>query len=317
MPANRYQEALATFPAPGTGCHPFLLSVSNFGVKAGLTADRIFSDIRQSIPAGGRQVPDTEISEAISKAFSDHTPGTFTAHPRRKHTTPQSKPAPPAKNMAAALKKIISAATIKTDDDLFDASPIKLLDDPRKDCALFLESLYGPCDYLFIGTKFDGETVRSFEHWIDYFNQGWTNVKPHFCINPLTGQAVQTGEKTTFRGKANVKEFRYILVEFDNISKADQISFFSGSRLPVCCLLDSGNKSIHALLDASQMAVVETLDDWRREIKERLFDELLTPLGADPATATPANLSRMPGHHREGKGMQRILWLAGREGRAL
>ena len=254
---DRYQESLRKRTAPGKGCHGWLLATANYGTVAGLTGDQMFTDLRNAIPQGTRRISDREVTDAIMKALSDHNGGTFTPRPR---------PEPPVKDMAAALQKIIRLGGIKTEVDLWESSPIRLWEDPEKDPVLFLTSLYSPEDYLFIGDRYDGKTVKQVKQWIEYFNQGG-EPDPHFCINPLTGQPSQTGDKETWRGDANVKDFRYILVEFDNISKADQIAFWSGSGLPVCCLIDSAGKSIHGLLDAAQMAKVETLDQWRSESK--------------------------------------------------
>jgi hypothetical protein len=302
---NRYQESLRSIPPPGCGCHPYLLAVADYGVMGGLSGEQIISDVRYAIPQGMRRISDREITDAVNKALSDHNGGTFTPRPR---------PEPPVQDMTTALQKIIQKGKIKTEAALWEASPKRLREDPERDPVLFLKSLYSSEDHLFIGDRYDGKTVKPVSQWIEYFNQG-KKPEPHFCINPLTGQPTQTGDKETWRGDANVKEFRYILVEFDNIPKEDQIAFWSGSGLPVCCLIDSAGKSIHGLLDAAQMAVVETLDQWRSEIKGRLFDDLLTPLGCDGASSNPARLSRFPGHNRDGKRMQRILWLAGRKGR--
>ena len=300
--------------APGTGCHQAILGTATLGIMAGEDPAAIHQAIANAIPPGARSVPAREIQEAITRALSDTRPLDGTAVHRT--YTPRPLPTPPAKDMTAARQKIIEAGRIKTEVDLWEASPLRLWDDPIKDSILLLESIYSPDDHLFIGTRYDGTSVKPVSKWIEFFHQGGKPA-PHFCINPLSGQPVQTGDKETWRGDANVVDFRYILVEFDSISIADQIAFWSGSGLPVCCLIDSGGKSIHGLLDVSMMAKVESLDQWRSEIKGKLFDDILTPLGADGASSNPARLSRMPGHNRDGKRMQKILWLAGREGKEI
>jgi hypothetical protein len=299
-----YHDALRDLPPPGAGYHGAILGIANLAAGAGISPDQAVDDIRRHTKPGNRRLTPREIETAVLKAYRDIGSG----------YTPRPRPEPPVKDMAAALQKIIRRGEIKTEADLWEASPLRLWEDPEKDPVLFLESLYSPEDHLFIGDRYDGKTIKPVSQWIGYFNQG-EKPEPHFCINPLTGQPTQTGDKEIWRGDANVKDFRYILVEFDNIPKEDQIAFWSGSGLPVCCLIDSAGKSIHGLLDAAQMAKVEILEQWKVEIKGRLFDDLLTPLGCDGASSNPARLSRMPGHNRDGKGMQRILWLVGREGR--
>ncbi len=122
MPAlDRYHDNLTNPRAPGSGCHGWIMSTANFGIFAGLAGDQIFSDIRQSIPSGVRRIPDKEIFQAIAKAAQDHTGGTFTPRPR---------PAPVVKDGPAALQRIIGQAKISDEVDLWEASPIRLMEAP-------------------------------------------------------------------------------------------------------------------------------------------------------------------------------------------
>jgi hypothetical protein len=310
----KYANALNSIPAPGTGsgCHGSLLSAANYGVMAKVEPQRIHDDIRSSIPYGGRTVSDREISDTIRKALSDHKGGDF---------TPQPRPKPVVSNGKAALQKIISQANINTDVDLWESSPIRLLDDLKHDTALFLETLYKLNDFIFIGDRIQagilGDTIRRAGDWINYFeNDGKT--APHIVINPLTGMAAPTksGDKETMRGDGCVKDFRFCLVEFDDLSREDQIRFWCAVKLPICALIDSGGKSIHGWLDVKKLSKVETAEQWESEIKGRLYERILKPLGVDGACSNPARLSRLPGHFRNEKSMQKILWLSP-EGRSI
>lgn len=119
---DRYQESLRTIPPPGGGgCHTALLAVANYGILAGLTAERIFSDLRGSIPAGSRKVSDREISDAIRKAMQDHRGGTFSPRPR---------PTPVIRDGKVALQRIIEQGKIRDEADLWEASPIRLWEAP-------------------------------------------------------------------------------------------------------------------------------------------------------------------------------------------
>ena len=304
---DRYREALNNIPAPGTGggCHPSLLSVANYGVKIGVDMNQLFEDIRRSIPHGRRLVTDREITDTIKKASSER--GNF---------TPQIKPKPIISDGKTALQKIIESSTIDTEVDLLESSPIRLLDDPRQDSVLLIETLYRPDDLIFIGDRIQpgiiGDTIRTVADWITYFKKGG-KTSPHFIINPLSGKPAPTkcGSKESLRGDACVKAFRYCLVEFDNLSHEDQIRFWSAVKLPVVALIDSGNKSIHAILEVKKLAEVKTPGQWENEIKGRLYSQILRPLGVDAACSNPARLSRLPGHYRtEKKSIQKILWLS-------
>ncbi len=118
---RKYQSRLASIPAPGDGCHPALLAIANLGLIAGLSAERMFLDIRNHIPNGQRQVPDREIWDAINKALAEHGSGTFIPQPRTE---------PVVKDRSAALRKIIDQAKITTEVDLWESSPIRLLEAP-------------------------------------------------------------------------------------------------------------------------------------------------------------------------------------------
>lgn len=105
------------------------------------------------------------------------------------------------------------------------------------------------------------------------------------------------------------------MIEFDNLAREEQIRFWSAIRLPVVCIVDTGGKSLHGLVDVQKLARVETMDDWEKLIRGRLYNRILNPLGIDMACSNPARLSRLPGHFRKEKGaFQRMLWLS-QEGR--
>lgn len=119
---KQYYSRLSSIPRPGgNGCHPALLAIANLGVFAGLNAERIFLDLRNHIPPGQRRVSDREIWDAINKALADHGNATFTVQPR-----PESL----VKNGSATLRKIIDQAKITTEVDLWESSPIRLMEAP-------------------------------------------------------------------------------------------------------------------------------------------------------------------------------------------
>lgn len=308
----RYDEALKNMLPPGCGCHTYLLTVANYGVLAGLSADQIFSDIRRSIPHGSRKIPDKEIQDAIRKALGDHS--------SRAGWTPRPKPAPIVKDITSALQNIINTGKISSEDDLKTASPIKLIGEPAADATLFLTTLYDDNDYIFAGGPYDtgnSTTIHPVCEWINLFQSG-KDLPEFFIVNPLSGMpAEKKSGGTTYRGDRCVKSFRYCLAEFDNLSREDQIRFWSSAKLPIRALIDSGNKSIHAIIDVQKLATVVSLDQWQTEIKSRLYDQILTPLGCDGACSNAARLSRLPGHYRTGKGAyQRLLWLSA-EGKSI
>lgn len=311
--AECYQKKLHSIPAPGTGCNPYLLGVADLGVMAGIDPQTIHDNIRQAIPPGDRRVSDTEITRAINTALRDHQAGTYNPRPRQD---------PAVKDGKAALRRIIDQAPFDDEVDIWEASPLRVWDHPKDHAALLLEALYAPDDLVFIGERYQegipGDTIRPVSEWIRYFQDGG-KTGPHIIPNPLTGTPgpKKSGDGETLRGDLTVKEYRYCVVEFDNLSREDQIRFWSAAHLPIVALIDSGGKSIHAWLQVSKLAEVKTPEQWERTIKQRLYDRLLIPLGVDKACSNPARLSRLPGHFRQEKqAMQRLLWLSD-EGRSV
>ena len=107
-------------------------------------------------------------------------------------------------------------------------------------------------------------------------------------FNPLDGQGVKN---------ANVKEYRYALVECDNVDKDKQLPLYKQLNLPIAVVVDSGNKSVHAIVKI--MAGSE--QEYRRRV-EYLY-KVLRERGVDVDTQNKnaSRLSRMPGVMRNGK----------------
>lgn len=304
---DRYLGNLSNPRRPGTGCHSWIMSTANLGILSGKDPNEIHNEIRLSIPEGSRLIKDREIADAINKALSDHQSGTYTPRPR---------PAPTVKDGKAALQRIISKGTYSDEVDVWEASPRRIWVEPKDCAALLLSTLYASDDLVWIGDRHQagilGETIKTAADWIDHFKNGGATA-PHIILNPLTGTPApkKSGDGETLRGDGNVKEYRFCMVEFDNLAREDQIRFWSSVKLPIVALIDSGGKSIHAWLQVSMLAQVSTPDQWQSKIKQRLYDSLLSPLGVDAACSNPARLSRLPGHFREEKGAwQRLLWLS-------
>lgn len=107
-------------------------------------------------------------------------------------------------------------------------------------------------------------------------------------FNPLDGQGVKN---------ANVKEFRYALVECDNVEKDKQLPLYKQLNLPIAVAVDSGNKSVHAIVKI--MAGSE--QEYKRRV-EYLY-KVLRERGVevDTQNKNASRLSRMPGVMRNGK----------------
>lgn len=107
-------------------------------------------------------------------------------------------------------------------------------------------------------------------------------------FNPLDGNGAKN---------ANVSEFRYALVESDNVPIERQNAIIRELELPVAVLVHSGKKSLHAIVKIE----AANYDEYRKRV-DFLYD-ICKRNGLEPDTANrnPSRLSRMPGVMRSGK----------------
>lgn len=306
---EKFFDRLRALPPTGQGFHTALMGCVNYGILAGLSEHQIFALVKVSIPPdGSRKVLDRELSDAIKKAAADIP--TYTGNRRSGYVAPPPKP---ISNGQATRQRMIESSAISDEADLWESSPVRTDWEPAEDAHHFMERMFHPDEQVFIGGSkapgIIGTNICTAKDWIEYFQRGGQTA-PHIIINPLSGESALTksGDAQTYRGDNNVKAFKYCLVEFDDLSREDQIRFWTSPaarKLPVACLVDTGGKSIHAWL---RLSGIRSMDDWAKEIKSKLYDQFLIPLGVDAACSNPARLSRLPGHLRDGK-YQRILWM--------
>lgn len=101
-------------------------------------------------------------------------------------------------------------------------------------------------------------------------------------FNPLDGQGVKN---------ANVAEFRYALVESDNMDIEKQYAIIKEMELPVAALVFSGGKSLHAIVrvEAVDYAEYRKRVDYLYSVCEK------NGMTIDTQNRNPSRLSRMPG----------------------
>jgi hypothetical protein len=107
-------------------------------------------------------------------------------------------------------------------------------------------------------------------------------------FNPLDGEGVKD---------ANVTDYRFALIESDNMELEQQNALIRELELPVAALVYSGGKSLHAIvrIDAPDY------HEYRKRV-DFLFDFCQkNGLQMDRQNRNPSRLSRMPGVTREGK----------------
>ena len=106
-------------------------------------------------------------------------------------------------------------------------------------------------------------------------------------FNPVDGQGVKN---------ENVTEYRYALVESDDMAIDKQNAIIRELELPVAALVHSGGKSLHAIVRVE----ASTYDEYRKRV-DYLYDVCRkNGLVIDSQNRNPSRLSRMPGILRNG-----------------
>jgi len=120
-------------------------------------------------------------------------------------------------------------------------------------------------------------------------------------INTEAGAWIRHNPSTGSRDE-NVVRFDHVLVESDNLSIEEQKKLLINLKLPISALIESGGKSVHALVKVQAKDAQEY--DQRAKF---LFDHLSKhSFVVDNANKNPARLSRLPGAMRDGK-LQKLL----------
>ena len=106
-------------------------------------------------------------------------------------------------------------------------------------------------------------------------------------FNPLDGKGCKN---------ENVTDYRYALVESDDMAIDQQNAIIRELELPVACLVHSGGKSLHAIvkIDAA------TYEEYRKRVDYLYAVCQKNGLRIDSQNRNPSRLSRMPGVMRNG-----------------
>lgn len=198
------------------------------------------------------------------------------------------------------------------EDDYLDFEDYALPDDwnPVHDLKTYLSILFAPEDHVGYVTgdvmERDGkytpagkgvysrtaaELIRELDAHPDNITYAVGDYKREagawIRFNPLDGEGVKND---------NVTDFRFALVESDDMPIAEQDAVYRKLELPIAALVHSGNKSLHAIvhIDASDY------QEYRKRV-EFLYDFLKQHgVTIDTQNRNPSRLSRMPGVTRNG-----------------
>ena len=131
-----------------------------------------------------------------------------------------------------------------------------------------------------------GQLIMELDHYGDDIGAALGDYNPEagawICFNPMDGGG---------RRNENVTDFRYALVECDNMELGRQQAIIKQLELPCAALVYSGGKSVHAIVkvDAPDYA------EYRRRVDYLYAACQKNGLTIDQQNRNPSRLSRMPG----------------------
>ena len=137
-----------------------------------------------------------------------------------------------------------------------------------------------------------GQLIMELDHYGDDIGAALGDYNPEagawICFNPMDGGG---------RRNENVTDFRYALVECDNMEMGKQQAIIRQLELPCAALVYSGGKSVHAIVkvDAPDYA------EYRRRVDYLYAACQKNGLTIDQQNRNPSRLSRMPGIPRSDK----------------
>lgn len=202
---------------------------------------------------------------------------------------------------------IIDKTWLERDDIHF---PTKSEWNPMKEIETYLTTIFNPEDYIGYVVRsrelengkmipYDsGNYSRTCQQLLDELHKsksieetfGTSNPKGGAWIrfNPLDGKGIKD---------KNVIEYRYSLIESDNMDIGLQSAMLRKLELPIAIMMYSGNKSIHAIVKvnaANEQQYKKRVDYLYKVCTKNGFN-------LDKANKNPSRLSRFPGFERNGQ----------------
>lgn len=180
---------------------------------------------------------------------------------------------------------------------------------PIKELTTYIETLFGTDEKVGYVTKVwerDGRKLPSkgcFDRTARQLLQALSKCKNGDIADAVGDYDTEAGAWIRFNpldGKdcrdENITDYRYALVESDNVELEKQNAIIRELELPVACFVHSGNKSLHAIVkvEAANFQEYRKRVDYLYKVCEK------NGLKIDRQNRNPSRLSRMPGIIRKG-----------------
>lgn len=289
-------------PLPGGGRNAWCFSAALACLRNGRSAEEAAALIKDNL---SREPRVGEIERAVRNAYLEEP------HEKR-------QPSVTSRYNEAELRALAYKAQNWSVDNLKNASPINV-----SDCTSiqYLRHIFRTGEHVILTTSLndrgkvwlnDPKDPTSREDELDSFKEPTEGKGAWFLSNPVNGSFIQSErlksdvnpDGMSLRAEENLTSFKYLVVESDEAPQDLWLSALVQLPLPIVSIVNSGGKSLHALVRVDAV----NGDHWRA-IKHRIAPALVT-LGADKSALTAVRLTRLPGSYRTEKGQwQKLLYL--------
>lgn len=290
---SKYEESLSNAPGRGGGLHQHIMSTACLGVIAEIPPALIIQDMEQRFD----KIKPNEALDAVKKASSmEFSKEDYIFQPTAK------KPAKKQPTIDDFIKNTSGGLY-----ELSERSPYYLGETTDDDAKQALMVLYGPSEYLFIGNVFDTE-VKTVKEWLNTDLSSFAHIIP----NPMTGKEGLTDmAKISYRCENTVADARFAVCEMDDVPIEKQALFWHeclNIGIPIAAIVHSGKKSLHAWM---RVDCGTDVNKWNELVRDWWFKDFGIKYGLDSACQNRSRLSRLPGHRRDGAGIQELIYLNG------
>lgn len=203
------------------------------------------------------------------------------------------------------LRKILRAHNTK------EARISEPVEDWENDLTVYIKTLFKEDEIitLTIDSDFTGEKWRPAGYGKSYKVADLLYMVDRFSVpealnyNPEAGVWIRVNPMNGIGcSNENVQDFRYTLIESDDLPILDQLALVYELQLPAAAIVHSGGKSIHAVVK------IGAQDARQYEERVRFLYDVCKRYGftVDTANKNPSRLTRLPGVKR-GNGKQYLI----------
>jgi hypothetical protein len=282
-------DILASPPAHGEGVHKWMFKTARY-LHAFRTSEEIDEILRATLHGCGRRIPEREIRAAVIDAHA------VAWVPGEKQSVIYQSTWPKFSKEKYTL--VTSDCDAPTAADLWESSPVRYVEDKS-----YTESII---DYLFPHNPYlcCGYSSTVFESMRRYSWRGELEKQQFIVPTPcIAGTGLTKDGKVSAHCLDNTGPREYLVIEQDAGNEDQQVAVIVhlSKFLPLCMVLSSGGKSLHAWFNCKGK------DD---HPNGQLMDFMRTAvaLGADDATWTKSQFVRMPDGLRENGKRQSVFF---------